>query len=619
VSVRLRVLVAIVVLASVACDRPTTGPPRRQALLIVLDAARADRFSGYGYGRETTPRLDELGRDGRVFTRFFSAATYTRAALSSLFYSRYFARPLIPASPEVAIVDPDELFRSIDAEAISLPRALSSAGIWTAALSAHSWITPSSDLAKEFDEFHDLSAELHTGRDDSYPDAERVVDRALEWLDAHRDRDFFLYLHLMDTHFPHPFGADARSFFGGDARVSVAFDSQGRPKRQTEALTGPARAYLDALYDGGLHAVDRQLGRLFDRLSARHRLESMVVAVTADHGEQLLEQPARFGHGGPWRDLLARIPFILYAPSRVAPGRIEELAEMVDVAPTLLALLGVALPPGKRVDGIDVSATPSPRRHVFMAQGIRSERFKALLPEPEAIFHEPPPSFDAVDGELYDLVADPAETVNLWRAQPEVGRELLATFRAHMSGPYARYRDAKATGPPSSAFAIASQTFTLIPPLTPVPERPTMRSLMDAVPAGGWIRCDHPGRYGILGTSMSQPLAIEFPLPNGAYAVSVALHGGATIESPGRSAFDVRSPGPNATGPPHGFGDLDTVSLGEVTISDGRFRATVRPLRDMPWIFLRRFGFAPPVESGRADDAASREREHRLRALGYTE
>jgi hypothetical protein len=441
-----------------------------------------------------------------------------------------------------------------------------------------------------------------------------AVDRHRASIEALRATGRELGAEALELHI-----ADARAFFAGDARIATAFDTQGRPKRQAEALAGPAREYLDALYDGSLHAVERQLGRLFDRLTARRRLQGMVVAVTADHGEQLLEQPQRFGHGGPWRDVLARIPFILHAPGRVAPGRVEELAEMVDIAPTFLALLGVPLPPGKRVDGIDVSAASAPRSHVFMAQGIRSERFKALLPEPETTFGEPPSSSDAVAGELYDLVNDPAETANLWSARPDVGRELLAAFRAHMSGPYARYRDAKATGPPSSAFAIASPTFTLIPPVMAVAERPTMRSLMEAVPVDGWIRCDHPGRYGILGRSTSPPLAIEYPLPNGTYAVSVTLHGGATIESPGRSAFDVRSPGPNATGPPHGFLDLDTVSLGEVTISDGRFRATVRPLPDMPWIFLRRFGFTPPEQASQADDAASRERERRLRALGYVE
>ena len=54
------------------------GPPPRQALVLLLDAARADRFSAYGYGRATTPRLDELAKRGAVFTRCFAHATQTR-------------------------------------------------------------------------------------------------------------------------------------------------------------------------------------------------------------------------------------------------------------------------------------------------------------------------------------------------------------------------------------------------------------------------------------------------------------------------------------------------------------------------------------------------------------
>ena len=142
----------------------------------MLDAARADRFSTYGYARETTPRLDALGREGLVFTRFFSQATHTRAALASLLYSRYFARPVFPASASVPVADPSELFLQLDAEAVSLPRALQAAGLHTAAISAHTWITEGSEFAAEFAEFHDLSTTLEYDHDDHYPRAEPVVD-----------------------------------------------------------------------------------------------------------------------------------------------------------------------------------------------------------------------------------------------------------------------------------------------------------------------------------------------------------------------------------------------------------------------------------------------------------
>ena len=295
-------------LGAIACDGRDAarrdGPPPRQAIVILLDAARADRFSGYGYARATTPRLDELGRHGLVFTRCFAHATQTRASLSNLFYSRYLAVPLIPENPRIPLVSPDDLFRTFDPEAISLPRAMAAAGIATAGVSAHSWIRADSDLAAEFDEFHDLSATLRFPPYQHYPSAEQVVDWLIDWLDDHRGRDFFLYVHLMDTHFPHVRGADARTFFDGEPDTPALFDEMGRPRDTSAALRGRDRAHLDALYDGSLRFADRQVGRLLDHLAGAGRLDEMVVVVTADHGEELLEQPERFGHGGPWRDVL---------------------------------------------------------------------------------------------------------------------------------------------------------------------------------------------------------------------------------------------------------------------------------------------------------------------------
>jgi arylsulfatase A-like enzyme len=618
---RFALAAALVVAAACGEPQPPPGPPPRQAILILLDATRADRLSTYGYRRATTPRLDALAKEGLVFTRFFSQATYTRASLASLLYSRYFARPVFPASASVPVTDPDELFRALDAEAISLPRALAAAGVHTAAISAHTWITGGSEFAHEFDEFHDLSSELRYKRDDFYPRAEPVIDYTIDWLRRMRDRDFFLYLHLMDMHSPYERNAEARAFFGDSGYDAKAFTPEGRPKNLAHALEGRDREYLDALYDGSLRYADRHLGRLFDALAASGRLATMVIAVTADHGEQLLEQPELLGHGGPWRDVLGRVPFILHAPGRVAPGRTEAFGEMVDVAPTFLGLLGVALPPERRADGLDLVAvargTLPPREHVFMSEGIRSARWKVLLPPPEMVLGTRPRPGSDLDGELYDLDADPAEVHDLWLAQPDVASNLVAAFRAHMAAPYARYRAATASGPPRTAFAIASRSFLLDRPVPVLPDKPRLSELMDHVGPSGWARSTHPGKHALLARGDAEPLTVEFPVPNGTYALNVVLHGACRLEvAGGPPPVELRVPRNGGARPPETLRDVAAVDVGSVTITDERFRAVFRPLAEAPWLLVRRFGFTPAgAEAGGPDP----ERERRLRALGYVE
>ncbi|MGB6368948.1 MAG: sulfatase-like hydrolase/transferase, partial [Thermoanaerobaculia bacterium] len=107
-----------------ARDRPAA----ENVILIILDAARADRV---GVSDSLTPNLDALGSRGVVFRSHFSQDTATRTAIPKLLYSRYFCPLLFPDSAKVPLFFPMELFQSFDTESISLPRALSLGGYHT--------------------------------------------------------------------------------------------------------------------------------------------------------------------------------------------------------------------------------------------------------------------------------------------------------------------------------------------------------------------------------------------------------------------------------------------------------------------------------------------------------
>jgi arylsulfatase len=458
-------LLAIAALPAVGCNRESRP---RQVLLIVLDAARADRLSSYGYQQLTTPNMDALADRSVVFLNHFVQRTHTRATLPTIFLSRYFTPPLFPESGVLPLSDPADLFRTLDSKAASLPRALSDAGFFTAAISAHVWLKPSTRFAADFDELHDLSSLIDYDRRYSYPRAEQLVDFAMEWVDAHHGQDFFLYLHFMDTHFPHRFDADAREFFGEEEYPADRFWPTGRPKDLNARLSDDDRRYLDALYDGSLRYVDREIGRLVQHLEAGASRADNLIAITSDHGEFLLERPGFFEHGHFWYDLMARVPFILYYPVGLEAQRVSWFSEGVDVFPTLLGLLGIPNPSGATFDGVDLDQmlrrAIDPKEYVIGGGAIRddrgairSERYKAMFSLDNVLPDGRPLPAAEFSGFLFDVLADPFEQVNLWHQKPEVVDGLLREYKNRALPSYRRYRAATTREQPASTCPPFSQ------------------------------------------------------------------------------------------------------------------------------------------------------------------
>jgi len=366
----------------------------RQAVLIVLDAARPDHFSCYGYGQPTTPVMDKLAETGARFLNVYSQGLNTRTALPCLLYSRFFAQPVFPNHHSIPFASPDDLFRRVDGEAVSIPQALEKADFLTAAIVAHEWITEETKFAREFQELYNLHTIVDFEKKYAYPRVDKVIDFTMKWLDFNREKDFFLYVHIMDTHFPHFFEDDAKFFFGEGEYDKSLFAPWGLPVDPNADFSEGDIRYLNALYDGSLRYTDRHIGRLVDFLGKSRMLDGMLLVITADHGEFLLDRKGMISHAGNWYDPVARIPLIIHFPEKVKPQVRSTVCGLVDVGPTVLGLLGTETPEGKRMDGVDLLDTTGTRRTQRKRQenqepqaafigmgctGLRTERFKCLF------------------------------------------------------------------------------------------------------------------------------------------------------------------------------------------------------------------------------------------------
>jgi arylsulfatase A-like enzyme len=589
--------------------------PKRQAILILLDTARWDRFMYAGYDRPTTPRMYELGEHGIVSNRHFAQATQTRPSLPSMLYSRYFIKAMFPYSSQIALMEPRDLMLKADDEAISLPRVLQAEGFKTGMISAHSWIRPGTPFAKQFQQLHFLPGEVYRYA----PRTDMAIDRAKEWIEANRDDDYFLYIHLMENHFPHQFDDDAKVFFDGSdypASSELGTDERFR-KNGGRALTGDDRRYLDALYDGSLRHVDREIGRLVDFLRDQGLFNNTLIVITSDHGEHLLEVPNRFGHGGRWLDILARIPLIISYPGRVTPGRLESFSELVDVAPTIMGLLQVEGITGKRADGINLAEVSegkiAGRSFAIAPGGLRTEEYKLIIDYPdEVLLGSVTPSFNEVNGSLYDLSEDPMELTDLWVERPEVVARLIEKYRRTLVHAFTRYRASVNYEQPQSAFAISANHFESDIMIAEVANTLDQKALSAVDSENGWVRSMHWEDNWLLATDRADPLQISFPLPNGRYQVGVKIAGAADLMLPGQDSTKVR--GPKMSNFSEATGGY--VEIGVSDISDESFRLGIVPESDSG-VKIELIGFRP-IEAGAVEPTPiDQDLLEQLRTLGY--
>jgi choline-sulfatase len=379
-----------------SAELPPPGAARDASLLLVtLDTTRADRIGAYGYEAAETPHIDRLATEGIRFVDAVSPVPMTLPAHASLLTGLDPPRHGVRANGEL----------TLDAQLPTLATLLAARGYDTAAFVSSFVLDARFGLARGFATY---DARLEASRaaafgQQSERSAEAVTTAAIEWLDGRRDaaRPFLLWVHYFDPHDPYDPPAPYRERF------------RERP------------------YDGEIAHVDAQLGRLLARLERGGERARSIVLVTADHGESLGEHGERY-HSRTLYEGAVRVPLLLTVPGFPGP-RVEgeRLASLVDVAPTLLDLLGLDVPPG--LDGESLLRPPaSAERRVYL-ETLNTyldngwAPLHALRGRREKYIRAPRP-------EYYDLARDPREQRNLAETSAASVAALEAELAERLSG-----------------------------------------------------------------------------------------------------------------------------------------------------------------------------------------
>jgi arylsulfatase A-like enzyme/Tfp pilus assembly protein PilF len=301
-------LVASAMAGTAAPQRPRSQPPN--VILITLDTVRADRMGFLGSQRGLTPNLDVLARQSVVFTHAYSQVPLTTASHATILTGTYpqfhqvndFGVPLAADLPYASYI-----FRGN--------------GYHTAAFVGSLVLDPDTRSAPGFERgFDTYDAGFHRRHagESRYQAIERrggeVVAHALAWLNVHQKGPFFIWVHLYDAHDP--------------------YDPPEPYKSR----------YASSPYDGEIAYADSAVGTLLSQLRMRGLYDGALIAVMADHGEALGDH-GETTHGIFLYDETIRVPLLFKLPrERSAGKRIENRAGLVDVLPTILEAVGIAIP-----------------------------------------------------------------------------------------------------------------------------------------------------------------------------------------------------------------------------------------------------------------------------------
>ncbi|MEM6455023.1 MAG: sulfatase [Acidobacteriota bacterium] len=340
------------------------GPPPPHVLLVSIDTLRADHLSAYGHSRLTSPMLDAWGvRHAVRFTNVIAPTPWTHPSHISLLTG------LDPFDHGVnhGAVPPTSL--------VTLASQLRNAGYRTEAITGGGYLHPRFGLDGGFDRYR-----YWIQRERADAEMADGVARAMQLLEHYRDEPVFLFLHTYEVHSPYHDRRWPRGPLGTEPSLpaDTLLDLSPRSRKRSEAWRQGARLVrrkvdpaqrvasppdvtlqgvrgeLRLRYDSAISWMDHQLGKLLGSIERDGRTRRTLIAITADHGEALLERAPydigdgwNIGHNAPVPPVL-HVPLWFAAPpsmlaeTAVPTGRrVETLVRLIDIAPTILDLLGV--------------------------------------------------------------------------------------------------------------------------------------------------------------------------------------------------------------------------------------------------------------------------------------
>ncbi len=431
---RLTQLVQLVTYNDRSAAWPAASGPN--VVLVIVDTWRADHTGPGGYAKPTTPRLAAaLEQRATWFEAARAPSSSTQPSVRALMTSR------VPSH-----WSKQHGKGPAQAGAWTIARAFRESGYRTGGFTANSLIQ-GVFFRQGFDDFwsaggrpfyvrsfvlgHLLSA------DDQWDQFRRVASwgthklrgdtiRRLgrEWI-AERESPFFLYLHIVEPHWPY-------SDYGHgliDDAVRVE-----KPLSYVDMIRSPGHGRDDAAglremqarYDESMREADAVMANILDDLEDLGVMENTLVIWAGDHGEEFFEHGG-FSHGHDVFEELIHVPFVIQWPKSLAermPARVSAPVSLLDILPTLEDYLGLAKSPWPHTGRSLRPLLELGRTHAVVSQGFKGKEWRVSYVEGpwklRLTFRADISPLETDTIEAFDLVSDPGERRPLPLSDPQV-------------------------------------------------------------------------------------------------------------------------------------------------------------------------------------------------------
>ncbi len=331
-------------------------------LFVDIDTLRPDHMSCYGYGRQTTPNIDQIAAEGVRFDQYFCSdapCLPSRAALiSGMFGIRNGAVGHGGTAADMRIYGANRAFQN-PMDENNFTNIFRKAGMHTVSFSSFAERHSSFWFNAGFHEMYNVGK-------GGMESAHEVVPTALDWLERNRNKDnWFMHLHVWDPHTPYrtpedfdaPFSCDDQPLWIDDTVFEQHLKALGphtlrnlnmydnKSDDEFPKYPGSIQSYdelkqLFYQYDCGIRYCDEQLGLVFEKLKQMGIYEDTAIIITSDHGENMGELGIYAEHGTADYPT-CHIPMIIKWPNANQGVTHNGMHYNLDIVPTMAELLGV--------------------------------------------------------------------------------------------------------------------------------------------------------------------------------------------------------------------------------------------------------------------------------------
>lgn len=442
----------------------------KNVVLITIDSLRADHLSCLGYPKKTTPNLDKLAENGILFTQAFSNAPGTSTSFPSILSSTY---PLQYGFSEY-----------LSHRRVLISEVLKRNGYLTCAIHSNPYLSSYYGYNRGFDIFRDFlfdsygiqekielkrakkykkikiilgkqnyiykvlrkfyrtglritrnRAKKELGIQSKFATAELINKEIISYLEkiSNINQKFFIWIHYMDVHLPY---LPPKKVF--NLQKYLTCNRKEAEKLNEKIFKNIYEKKLKIendelekiieLYDAEIMYVDESIRSILDELKKLNLLDSTLIIVTADHGDEFLEH-GDIAHTPKLYDELLHVPLIFYAPELGKNIIINDLISLIDLAPTILDILkiekpkewmGESLLPLIKGERKSEKGVISEIFHNGRKTSYRTKKWKFIVDEEKNAY------------ELYNLTKDPRELNNVAEIYPNIAEEFSLKIREHI-------------------------------------------------------------------------------------------------------------------------------------------------------------------------------------------